>query len=338
MIIIPPAPKSGRNRFALATAGLLPALAFAPVFALASRPAGAHEEAAPATRPAGEWPARAVDEVAGLVAVVASPDAGWRERGEAEAALTALPPERVLPALVATFRPPPAGPFYPGAASADADKDAPGDWQAHYAVRRVWDAQTADDKAELGPLLADLLPAARGTPARVLVLRSFERHWSDRAEGPLASLFCDAAEDRAVRRAAAAALLAHRFGRYYNDVRGAADAAGPELKGDLFEVLAARLTLPAPRRADPVLVSMGFGLMERECRKAKDDRGGFDYACLLEALLGETFQPDAADARYAGAAGPDARSRDTVANARKWWAAHGKAVEAEAAKVRPEPA
>ena len=221
------------------------------------------------TRPvSGEEPAPAAPEVVRLVRVVSDPDAEWDARQSAEQALAKLPARVVLPALVAHMSDQPAGVFYPPAGSATADKDAPPAWQAFYAARRVWNAQTSGDRPapELAELLPDLLRAARTAEARAAVAAKLATAWSNRAEEPLARLFRDSAEPPAVRGRAAEALLAHYPDRYRNEVCRVADAA--PISSQLKQVLFFALTnAPADgargRQAEPFTVTLGFQLMER---------------------------------------------------------------------------
>src|SRR6478735_2652102 len=110
----------------------------------------------------GEEPVPAAPEIVRLVRIVSDPEAEWDARQSAEQAMAKLPAQVVLPSLVAHMPDQPTGVFYPPADSATADKDAPPAWQAFYAARRVWNAQTGGDRpaTELAELLPDLLRAA----------------------------------------------------------------------------------------------------------------------------------------------------------------------------------
>lgn len=322
--------------------GLVPVVAVATLFGAAwavaatSTAAPGDRPHPPATQPAPDPTAEAA---ARLLAVVADPDADWQDRDAAERDLAALPPEQVLPLLVPAMRDRPAGEFYPGAGSADADKDAPPEWQAYYAVRRAWDAQVdraVKDDADLGPTLADLLLVAKTGDARRSVAGAMYIWWADRAEPTLSGWFRNRDQPADVRQVAASVLL-HRQpqrGRYYPEVRGLADGAAEPLKGLLFEVL---IQCQPAQEPDPAVVVMGFDLMEQACR-GPGDRAGAEYARRLGRYVRVDFTPDEKDPTYR-AGGPDGEpfARDTVANARRWWAEHGRDVGKGAEKVKPGP-
>jgi hypothetical protein len=284
----------------------------------------------------------ATREVARLVGLVSDPDTDWGARQTAEQSLAKLPARVVLPALVAHMPDQPAGVFYPPADSAAADKDAPPVWQAFYAARRVWKAQTGGEErtADLADLLPDLLRVARTSDARAEIAARLATAWSDRAEEPLAQLFRDSAEASAVRARAAEALLAHRGARYRAEVAGVADAApwSSDLKQALFLALTAPVAGAGHAKADGFTVTLGFGLMERHARENDTDAA---YACArrLEAYLDQRFRPDPSAAPYGPDPDTDPRfRRETLDNARRWWGEHGPAIEREAAKSMPGPA
>jgi hypothetical protein len=292
----------------------------------------------------GEEPIPPAAEVVRLVRVVSDPDTEWDARQSAEQALAKLPARVVLPVLVAHMPDQPAGVFYPPADSAAADKDAPPDWQAFYAARRVWTAQTGGDRpaTELAELLPDLLRAARTAEARAAVAAKLATAWSNRAEEPLARLFRDSSEPPAVRGRAAEALLAHYPDRYRAEVCGVADAApmSSQLKQVLFFALTASPAEAARgRQAEPFTVMLGFQLMERSAHE-KEAGSAYGIARRLEVYLDQRFRP--ADPAAPVVYGPDLDSdaryrRETLDNARTWWRDHGAAIERELAKIKPGP-
>ena len=163
--------------------------------------------------------------------------------------------------------------------------------------------------------------------------------WVDRAEPTLAAWLRDRDQPGEVREVAASVLLSRepQRGRYYAEVRGLADAAAEPLKGRLFGVLAECPREPWP---DPVVVVMGFDLMEQARRGPGGDRAGAEYARRLAQYLRVNFTPDARNPKYRRGGGPDdeAVARDTVAYARRWWAEHGRDMVKGAEKVKPGPA
>jgi hypothetical protein len=81
---------------------------------------------------------------------------------------------------------------------------------------------------------------------------------------------------------------------------------------------------------------MGFELLERAARDSDAD-AALAYATQLGAYLDEPFSPDPADPVPVGQRGMKPHEV-AVASARRWWAAHGRRIEAEVAKVKPRPA
>jgi hypothetical protein len=282
-------------------------------------------------------------EVARLVGLVSDPDTDWEVRQTAEQSLAKLPARVVLPVLVAHMPDQPPGVFYPPADSPAADKDAPPAWQAFYAARRVWKAQTGGagrPSAELADLLPDLLRVARTSEARAAVAARLATAWSDRAEEPLARLFRDSAETSAVRARAAEALLANRPAPYRAEIAGVADAApwSSDLKQALFLALTAPVAGAGQVKAEAFTVTLGFGLMEHHARE-NDIEAAYACARRLAAYLDQRFRPDPSGGPYGPDPDADPRfRRETLDNARRWWGDHGPAIEREAAKSKPGPA
>lgn len=319
----------------LAAFCLRPALLALLIFMLFPRAAHARM-LEPGTRPSGPVPGSAEESrAARLVDVVANGDATWEDREAAEAALAALRPAVVLPLLVPRMTDDPQGPAYPPAAAAADDKDAPPPWQAHHAMNRVFRSQTLRDDAALGAVLVRVLPSATTGEAKLSVIESLATHWSDSAEAPLTKILRDGAAEVAVRAQAAEALLDNQPTRYFREIEGITIGAPAPLKAALWSVL---IHHSARGQREPLLLVMGFELMEHDCRTARDDAGGADMALQLEQNLQEHFAPSPADARYHGTDGERFLARDTVAAARRWWAVHGPSISKQAAAARPGPA
>jgi len=214
----------------------------------------------------------------------------------------------------------PDGPIW-SSAGPDHDKDAPPEWQAYYAVFRVWKYHLKGAPSQvMGELLLTLLKGANTPAAKITVINGLFRHWIPKAEKPIAYLLQDSSEDYSVRWSSAQVLLRHIGIAYHNRVLEMAESESGQSKYRLFVLL---VEPPYAKRTgvDSDVVCLGFEMIEEE-RKADPDYDSAAYfiARYLETYLSQRFAPDQYLKKYQDKHGlNDSFFRDTVDNALKWW-------------------
>jgi len=131
----------------------------------------------------------------------------------------------------------PDGPIW-SSAGPDHDKDAPPEWQAYYAVFRVWKYHLKGAPSQvMGELLLTLLKGANTPAAKITVINGLFRHWIPKAEKPIAELLQDSSEDYSVRWSSAQVLLRHIGIAYHNRVLEMAETESGQSKYRLFVLL-----------------------------------------------------------------------------------------------------
>jgi len=256
-----------------------------------------------------------------LVHELGSPETSWQDRQKVEERLKQLPSDEVLPILLfEVAKGMPDGPIW-SSAGPNHDKDAPPEWQAHYAVFRVWKYHLKGAPSQvMGELLLTLLKEANTPVAKITVINGLFRHWIPNAEKPIAELLQDPSEDCFVRWSAAQVLLRRIGIAYHNIVLEMAEAESGQSKYRLFVLL---VEPPYAKRTgvDSDVVCLGFEMIEEE-RKADPDHDSAAYfiARYLETYLSQKFAPDQYLKKYQDKHGlNDSFFRDTVDNALKWW-------------------
>jgi len=257
-----------------------------------------------------------------LVYELGSPGTLWQDRQKVEERLKQLPSDEVLPILLfEVAKGMPDGPIW-SSAGAEHDKDAPPEWQAYYAVFRVWKYHLKGTPSQvMGELLLTLLKEANTPAAKITVINGLFWHWIPKAEKPIAYLLQDSSEDFSVRWSSAQVLLRHIGIAYHNRVLEMAETESGQSKYRLFVLL---VEPPYAKRTgvDSDVVWLGFEMIEEE-RKADPDRDSAAYfiARYLETYLSQRFAPDQYLKKYQDKHGlNDSFFRDTVDNALKWWA------------------
>ena len=256
-----------------------------------------------------------------LVYELGSPGTSWQDRQKAEERLKQLPSCEVLPILLSEIaQGMPDGPIWSSAGS-DHDKDAPPEWQAYYAVFRVWEYHLKGVPSQvIGDLLLTLLREANTPAAKITVVNGLFQHWIPKAEKPIAELLQDSSEDYSVRRSSAQVLLRHIGTAYHNKVLEMAESESGQSKYRLFVLLVAP---PYAKRSgvDPDVVCLGFEMIEEEREANPDyDSAGYFIARYLETYLSQRFAPDQYLKKYQDKYGlNEGFFRDTVDNALKWW-------------------
>jgi len=154
-----------------------------------------------------------------LVYELGSPGTSWQNRQKVEERLKQLPSDEVLPILLFEIaKGMPDGPIWSSAGPVH-DKDAPPEWQAHYAIFRVWKHHLKGAPSQvMGELLLALLKGANTPAAKITVINGLFRHWIPKAEKPIAYLLQDLNEDYSVRWSSAQVLLRHIGIAYHNKV------------------------------------------------------------------------------------------------------------------------
>jgi hypothetical protein len=256
-----------------------------------------------------------------LVYELGSPVTSWQDRQKAEEQLKQLPSGEVLPILLSEIaRGMPDEPIW-SSAGPEHDKGAPLEWQAYYAVFRVWNYHLKGVPSQvMGELLLTLLKEANTPAAKITVINGLFQHWIPKAEKAIAELLQDSSEDYSVRWSSAQVLLKHIGTTYHNRVLEMAKSESGQLKYRLFVLLVAP---PYAKRSgvDRDVVCLGFEMIEEEREANSDyDSAGYFIARYLETYLGQRFTPDQYLKKYQGKHGlNDSFFRDTVDNALKWW-------------------
>jgi len=256
-----------------------------------------------------------------LVHELGFPGTSWQDRQKVEERLMQLPSDEVLPILLLEVaKGMPDGPIW-SSAGPDHDKDAPPEWQAYYAVSRVWKYHLKGVPSQvMGELLLTLLKEANTPAAKITVIDGLFRHWIPKAEKPIAELLQDSSEDYSVRRSSAQVLLRHIGIAYHNRVLEIAKSESGQSKYRLFVLL---VEPPYAKRSgvDSDVVCLGFGMIEEERKADPDyDSAGYFIARYLETYLSQRFAPDQYLKKYQDKHGlNDSFFRDTVDNALKWW-------------------
>jgi hypothetical protein len=262
-------------------------------------------------------------QIAKLIDIITSLKTTWEERHQAEKQLKELPAVKVLPLLF---------PHYVKRSSDFKTATTPGvplelektlspKGQMRYILHRIWQHHVGGKPSpEIVNVLLDLLAKNPGTAEQVDLLHALRQHWLDNAEKPVAKLFRDANAEAGVRYSAAVCLLENRGKAYHNEIRDYASTAPVGLRQAYFERLATppHATLTG---IDPVVVKMGFTLLEEDLQKHPGQvHGAYFLATRLEAYLGKTFTPNQREEKYQGKNGlNESFFADTVANARAWW-------------------
>ena len=256
-----------------------------------------------------------------LVYELGSPGTSWQDRQKVEERLKQLPSDEVLPVLLfEVAKGLPDGPIW-SSAGPDHDKDAPPEWQAYYAVFRVWEYHLKGVPSQvMGELLLTLLKEANTPAAKITVIDGLFRHWIPKAEKPIAELLQDSSEDYTVRWSSAQVLLRHIGIAYHNRVLEIAKSESGQSKYRLFVLL---LEPPYAKRTgvDSDIVCLGFEIIEEERKSDPDyDSTAYFIARYLETYLNQRFAPDQYLKKYQDKHGlNDSFFRDTVDNALKWW-------------------
>ena len=256
-----------------------------------------------------------------LVHELGSPGTLWQDRQKVEERLKQLPSDEVLPILLfEVAKGMPDGPIW-SSAGPDHDKDAPSEWQAYYAVFRVWEYHLKGAHSQvMGELLLTLLKEANTSAAKIMVIDGLFRHWIPKAEKPIAELLQDSSEDYTVRWSSAQVLLRHIGIAYHNRVLEMAKSESGQSKYRLF-VLLVEPPYAKQSGVDSDVVCLGFGMIKEE-RKADPDYNSTAYfiARYLETYLSQRFAPDQYLKKYQDKHGlNDSFFRDTIDNALKWW-------------------
>ena len=256
-----------------------------------------------------------------LVYELGSPGTSWQDRQKVEERLKQLPSDEVLPILLFEIaKGMPDGPIWSSAGPVH-DKDAPPEWQAYYAVFRVWKYHLKGAPSQvMGELLLTLLKRADTPAAKITVINGLFWHWIPQAEKPIAELLQDSSEDYSVRWSSAQVLLRHIGISYHNRVLEMAETESGQSKYRLFVLL---VEPPYAKRTgvDSNVVCLGFEMIKEE-RKADPDHDSAAYfiARYLETYLNRRFAPDQYLKKYQDKHGlNDSFFRDTVDNALKWW-------------------
>jgi len=257
-----------------------------------------------------------------LVYELGSPGTSWQDRQKVEERLKQLPSDEILPILLfEVAKGMPDGPIW-SSAGPDHDKDAPPEWQAYYAVFRVWEYHLKGAPSQvMGELLLTLLKGANTPAAKITVINGLFWHWIPKAEKSIAYLLQDSSEDYSVRWSSAQVLLRHIGIAYHNRVLEMAETESGQSKYRLFVLL---VEPPYAKRTgvDSDVVCLGFEMIEEE-RKADPDYDSAAYFITryLEIYLSQRFAPDQYLKKYQDKHGlNDSFFRDTVDNALKWWA------------------
>jgi len=256
-----------------------------------------------------------------LVYELGSLGTSWQDRQKVEERLKQLPSDEVLPILLLEVaKGMPDGPIW-SSAGPNHDKNAPPEWQAYYAVYRVWKYHLKGAPSQvMGELLLTLLKETNTPAAKITVIDGLFRHWIPKAEKPIAELLQDSREDYTVRWSSAQVLLRHIGIAYHNRVLEMAKSESGQSKYRLF-VLLVEPPYAKHSGVDSDVVCLGFGMIEKE-RKADPDYDSTAYfiARYLETYLNQRFAPDQYLEKYQDKHGlNDSFFRDTVDNALKWW-------------------
>ena len=256
-----------------------------------------------------------------LVYELGSPGTSWQDRQKVEERLKQLPCDEVLPILLfEVAKGMPDGPIW-NSAGPNHDKNAPPEWQAYYAVYRVWEYHLKGAPSQvMGELLLILLKEANTPAAKITVIDGLFRHWIPKAEKPIAELLQDSSEDYTVRWSSAQVLLKHIGIAYHNIVLEMAKSESGQSKYRLFVLL---VEPPYAKQSgdDSDIVCLGFEMIEEERKSDPDyDSAAYFIARYLETYLSQRFAPDQYLKKYQGKHGlNDSFFRDTVDNALKWW-------------------
>ena len=256
-----------------------------------------------------------------LVYELGSPGTSWLDRQKVEERLKQLPSDEVLPILLfEVAKGMPDGPIW-SSAGPNHDKNAPPEWQAYYAVYRVWEYHLKGAPSQvMGELLLTLLKEANTPAAKITVIEGLFRHWIPKAEKPIAELLQDSSEDYTVRWSSAQVLLRHIGIAHHNRVLEMAKSESGQSKYRLF-VLLVEPPYAKQSGVDSDVVCLGFGMIKEE-RKVDPDYNSTAYfiARYLETYLSQRFAPDQYLKKYQDKHGlNDSFFRDTVDNALKWW-------------------
>jgi hypothetical protein len=146
------------------------------------------------------------------------------------------------------------------------------------------------------------------------------------AEEKIVQLFRDDKADQASRRQAAICLLGRLQSRkYHEEVVAYAQQSEIKQRDSIFRALSSPYHL-ADTGIDPAVVCMGFDLMDNEAAKQRGQNGSyfaqFIYVNQLNLYLGTNFVPDSKLPSYMGSEGIERWYRESVENARTWWAKH----------------
>ena len=197
-----------------------------------------------------------------LIYELGSPGTSWQDRQKVEERAKQLPSNEVLPILLfEVAKGMPDGPIW-SSAGPDHDKDAPPEWQAYYAVFRVWEYHLKGVPSQvMGELLLTFLKEANTPAAKITVINGLFRHWIPKAEKPIAYLLQDSSEDYSVRRSSAQVLLRHIGTTYHNRVLEMAETESGQSKYRLFVLL---VVPPYAKRSgvDSDVVCLGFKMIE----------------------------------------------------------------------------
>ena len=265
--------------------------------------------------------ASADETAADQVRIMTDRAASRQDRNAAEDALSKLPADQVLPELLPRI----AGGLPPGGIwnsnGREQDRDAPVEWQIHYAVSRSWHHQLKSLPSKTGgTLLLDLLKKTSAPNAQIHLINAFHHHWAADAEATLAVLLKEPKANIDVRTAAGLMVLLHGKEDYHDLLVQYAGEGPLADRKHWYELLVD----PRHRRKagiDPRVVRLGFDPIQAE-RKAspKDKQGAYALALRAGDHVGQEFKPDQRLPRYQGKHGlTDEFFGDTVKNALHWW-------------------
>lgn len=259
--------------------------------------------------------------VSDCVRTMTSESEPWAERCEAEDSLKTFGADSVLGALLPhVSKGMPSLPIW-NSLGREHDREAPVEWQIHYAIARSWRHPLAGAPSEeLGALLLELLARAETAFGRQRVLFDLSRHWHPDAEEPLRQLMMDVEQDLTVKLAAGFDLMLHCGKTYHETLLNLAAGSSGDEKREWWNLLV------DPRHKssmgiDPDVVRLGFEVLGEE-REARPDyvHGAYFVACKLGGYLDQEFKPDQRRAEYRGTHGlKDSFFADTVDRAVAWW-------------------
>lgn len=252
-----------------------------------------------------------------LIGRLTAADADWDERSLAESLLLRMPPEATLIALVPWIsKPMPDGPIW-NSGGADIDREAPTQWQIHYAIRRVWEYHLPKATPAVTRAMVALLHSRNISP--IVSELSSGVPWDSEAEDAVLAQLTGA-RLRSGKLAAAYCLIARTGLKYRDDLVRLAKVwpRAPWQETLNAASLVQKLLETKAEEKDRELMKLGFELLTP--LEAAAPGTGYFLAVDLELYTGATFRPDQNDARFQHAAGlSPAFFTETVRAAQEWW-------------------